>query len=160
MRPFQQFGFTPWMVKMRSDQVIRLVSMSQSQPETEATPDPSRFAGEPQQVTATLRATETADGVTTDDITFDGGEIGETEAYLVAPADGGQTGQQGRKHRPERVPLRDHHGGVGYAMGDRRYRDCRKRSHARGDSGQAASDSRRYRRARGSPLRRSASPMK
>lgn len=63
--------------------------MSQSQPATDATPDPSRFAGEPLEVTSTPRGSETADGVTTDDITFDGGEIGETDAYLVAPADGG-----------------------------------------------------------------------
>jgi dienelactone hydrolase len=65
------------------------VSMSPSQPAIDATPDPSRFAGEPQEVTPTLRGTETADGVTTTDLMFDGGEIGDTEAYLVAPAAGG-----------------------------------------------------------------------
>jgi dienelactone hydrolase len=38
---------------------------------------------------ATIRGEEIADGVTVIDLAFDGGEIGETEAYLVAPAGGG-----------------------------------------------------------------------
>jgi len=37
----------------------------------------------------TIRGEETADGVTVTDLVFDGGEIGETEAYLVAPTAGG-----------------------------------------------------------------------
>ena len=36
-----------------------------------------------------VRGKETADGVTVTDLAFDGGEIGATEAYLVAPAGGG-----------------------------------------------------------------------
>lgn len=65
------------------------VSMTPSQPAAAATPDPSRFAGEPQEVVASVRGVETANGVSTSDITFDGGEIGESEAYLVAPEGGG-----------------------------------------------------------------------
>jgi predicted esterase len=64
--------------------------MFPSQPATAATPDPSRFASEPQRVAATVRGTEIADGVMVSDLVYDGGEIGESEAYLVAPADGGQ----------------------------------------------------------------------
>ena len=37
----------------------------------------------------TVRGDETADGVTVSDLAFHGGEIGETEASLVAPAGGG-----------------------------------------------------------------------
>jgi len=37
----------------------------------------------------TIRGEETADGVTVTDVTFDGGEIDDTEAYLVAPSGGG-----------------------------------------------------------------------
>jgi len=36
-----------------------------------------------------IHGEETADGVAVTDVTFDGGEIGDTEAYLVAPSDGG-----------------------------------------------------------------------
>ncbi|HEY7331833.1 MAG TPA: prolyl oligopeptidase family serine peptidase [Candidatus Limnocylindria bacterium] len=38
---------------------------------------------------ATIRGEETEDGVTVTDLAFDGGEIGQTEAFLVAPAGGG-----------------------------------------------------------------------
>lgn len=65
------------------------MSMSSSQPSNPATPDPSRFAGAPEEVSATIRAAETVADVTTSDIAFDGGEIGESEAYLVAPDGGG-----------------------------------------------------------------------
>lgn len=52
-------------------------------------PDPARFAAQPSAPASTVRGEETADGVTVADLVFDGGEIGESEAYLVAPADGG-----------------------------------------------------------------------
>ncbi|HEX6128065.1 MAG TPA: hypothetical protein VF071_03485 [Candidatus Limnocylindria bacterium] len=52
-------------------------------------PDPSRFTAPPMAPAWTVRGEETADGVTVADLAFDGGEIGESEAYLVAPAAGG-----------------------------------------------------------------------
>jgi dienelactone hydrolase len=65
------------------------MSMSPSQPSSPPAPDPSRFAGSWQRVAARVRGAETSARVTISDITFDGGEIGESESYLVAPAHGG-----------------------------------------------------------------------
>jgi predicted esterase len=51
--------------------------------------DTSRFPAPSAVPASTARGKETAGGVTVTDLAFDGGEIGESEAYLVAPADGG-----------------------------------------------------------------------
>jgi dienelactone hydrolase len=69
--------------------------MTPSRPASPVKPDRSRFAGAPQQVNATVRDVQAADDVATSDIVFDGGEIGVSEAYLVAPmphADGDDSG--------------------------------------------------------------------
>jgi dienelactone hydrolase len=65
------------------------VSMPPSQAEPDATPDPARFAAPLSEPAVTVRGTDTARRVTTTDLVFDGGDIGETEAYVVAPSDGG-----------------------------------------------------------------------
>ena len=61
--------------------------MTSQQPTAPATPDPARFGEAPPVPDVNEVAAETSDGVTVVDLTFTDAEAGETEAYLVLPAD-------------------------------------------------------------------------
>jgi len=51
-----------------------------------AAPDQSRFGFTEELPTVTVGSTETVDGVTVTDLTFEASTVESTEAYLVAPA--------------------------------------------------------------------------
>jgi dienelactone hydrolase len=53
-----------------------------------ATPDPSRFGFSAEMPAVTVISTETAEGVTVTDLTYEEPGVPPTEAYLVAPASG------------------------------------------------------------------------
>jgi len=57
-------------------------------PNPAATPDPTRFAFATEFPTVTEVSTETADGVTVTDLTFEAAGVAPTEAYLVAAENG------------------------------------------------------------------------